>query len=367
MGEVQVRAAAYEGGLAEVVRGMLDQAGLGPRMAGSQVLIKPNWLMPAPPEKAVTTHPQVVRAAAEFVLDHGGRVLVADSPALGSLARLEREGGYAKALAGLPVARRTFEATVGVDVGPPFGAISLAREAVEADLILNLAKLKTHSQMRLTLGVKNLFGCVVGLAKPEWHLRAGVDRDLFARLLVQIHRALAPAYTLVDGVLAMEGDGSGKGGIPRHLGLLVGGADAFAVDAAIAGLLGLDPLDLPILAAARRLGVDLPPPRVDGRRPAVADFRIPDPGPATLGPAFLQRLLRRHWLKRPVLDRARCRSCGDCWRYCPAEALAAEGEQPVFDYGRCIRCYCCVEVCPHGALVAADPWAARLWKRLRGR
>ena len=87
---------------------------------------------------------------------------------------------------------RPFRETVKVDIGAPFGRIELAREAVEADLVVNLPKLKTHTMMLLTLGVKNLFGCVVGLTKPEWHMRSGIDRTLFARLLVQIHRAVQP-------------------------------------------------------------------------------------------------------------------------------------------------------------------------------
>ena len=80
-----------------------------------------------------------------------------------------------------------------MDVGEPFGQIDIARSAVEADVVINLAKLKTHTQMLLTLGVKNLFGCIVGFKKPEWHMRSGVDRNMFARLLVQIYQAIHPA------------------------------------------------------------------------------------------------------------------------------------------------------------------------------
>lgn len=85
---------------------------------------------------------------------------------------------------------QAFDAEAEVDIGPPFGRVPLAREALEAEAVINLAKLKTHSQLTLTLGVKNTFGCVVGLKKPEWHMRAGIDKTLFARLIVQIHCTL---------------------------------------------------------------------------------------------------------------------------------------------------------------------------------
>ncbi len=107
--------------------------------------------------------------------------------------------------------------------------------------MINLAKLKTNTQMLLTLGVKNLFGCIVRLQKPEWHLRAGVDREMFAPLLVQIHYAIAPAATIIDGVLAMEGQGPGRSGTPRQIGTLIGGRDAAAVDAAVCRMLKLAP------------------------------------------------------------------------------------------------------------------------------
>ena len=174
---------------------------------GSRVLIKPNLLSPAKPGEAILTHPLMVRAAVEYVLAKGARPTISDSPAIGSFERILRESGIREALAGLDVEIRPFEESVSVDVGPPFGRIELAKEALEADSIINLPKLKTHGQMLLTLGVKNLFGCVVGYRKPEWHMRAGVDKAMFARLLILIAQRIRPAFTVLDGILALEGDG----------------------------------------------------------------------------------------------------------------------------------------------------------------
>ncbi|MCP3954781.1 MAG: DUF362 domain-containing protein, partial [Desulfobacterales bacterium] len=150
---------------------LMDKCGGAKIAAGKRVLIKPNFLLPAKPESAILTHPGIVAAACEYALARGAKVLVADSPATGSFPRLLKKGGFTRALKGLDVTIRPFKETMPVDIGEPFGQIALAREALEADVVVNLAKLKTHSQMLLTLGVKNLFGCVVGLQKPHWHLR----------------------------------------------------------------------------------------------------------------------------------------------------------------------------------------------------
>ncbi len=338
---------------------------------GDRVLIKPNLLAPASPGRAITTHPHVVRAAAEWALGCGGRVLIADSPGMGSFERLLREGGYAAALAGLPLEMRAFRETLKVDVGPPFGSIPLARDALAADVVLNLPKLKSHCMMLLTLGVKNLFGCVVGLAKPEWHLRCGIDRASFARLLVGICTAIRPAVTLLDGILALEGDGPGKGGLPRPIGALLASPSAPALDATVCRMLGLPPPELPTHRAALELGALPAAIEVQGDPPRVEAFRFPVLAPLTFGPRRLEHLMRMHLIQRPVLRAgAVCRGCGECVRACPAEAVAAGRGGVAFDYRRCIRCYCCVEMCPQGLLRTAETAPGRLLRHLaalRGR
>jgi uncharacterized protein (DUF362 family) len=134
----------------------------------SRVLIKPNFLAPAPPEKAMLTHPLIIRAVAEYALEKGALVQVSDSPAMGTFDRIIKESGIQQALKGLNVELKEFQDSVRKDIGPPFHTIEMARDALNADVVLNLPKLKTHTQMLLTLGVKNLFGCIVGLRKPEW-------------------------------------------------------------------------------------------------------------------------------------------------------------------------------------------------------
>lgn len=365
MNPVYFKSATYaRQDITPAVGALLDKCGGGGIDPGKNVLIKPNFLLPAKPERAILTHPAIVAAVCEYALGRGARVLVADSPATGSFTRLVKKGGYTRALQGLDVEIRPFRETAVVDIGEPFGKIALAKEALEADVVINLAKLKTHSQMLLTLGVKNMFGCVVGLQKPQWHLRSGVDRDWFARLLVQIHYALKPALTLVDGIWSLEGDGPGRGGRPRHTGVLVGGRDAAAVDAAICRFLKIDPANLPTHRAAAAYGLISGEPDILGDFKIVDGFALPDQGAVAFGPAYLKGLIRNHVLQKPVADPDKCRACGECEAYCPAKAVCVHDQGVAFDYGACIRCYCCVEVCPHGALAARMPRTGMLLERI---
>ena len=361
MTPVIVRNATYDSNtLRPVIFGMMEAMGGEKIGSGSRVLIKPNLLSPALPRQAVLTHPAVVRAVVEYCNERGARPLVADSPAMGSFDLLLRISGIRDALRGLDCECRSFQNSVRVDIGEPFGTIEIAEDAVRADVIVNLPKFKTHSQMLLTLAVKNLFGCVVGYRKPEWHMRAGVDRQAFARLIARIGMTLRPAFNILDGVLALEGQGPGTSGVPRELGVLLAGRDPFALDRIVCRMVGLDPEQLPVLKAAREMGFPAPEEEIDGSLPEIRDFRLPSLTSLIYGPKFLHGFIRRQLLRRPVCDPALCRMCGECWKICPARAITPEAKPLRFDYDRCIRCFCCIEVCPFGALRTTETLAGRI-------
>jgi len=369
MPRVIVQTATYDSvALRKHIHGILDS--LGGRdiiPPGSRVLIKPNLLAPAPPEKAMLTHPLVVRGVVEYALDCGAAVQISDSPAIGSLEKVLKTSGIFDALRGLPVAYRPFSASRAIEVGEPFQRIEIAEDALNADLVINLPKLKTHSQMLLTLGVKNLFGCIVGYRKPEWHLRAGVDREMFAQLLVRIYRAVRPAITLLDGILAMEGEGPGISGTPRPLKVILAGADAVAIDMTVCRMLGIPPEQLLTNRIAREMGLTEGPIQVDGELPRVRDFRLPEMTPLVFGPRMFHGFLRKHLVQRPVPGASPCKLCGECWKYCPAQAITHDRKRVHFDYDRCIRCYCCLEVCPHAALRAEEPRFGKIFRKVVGK
>lgn len=360
MAKVISRQTGYDyGQLKPVLFDMMDSLGGDRVTKGMNVLLKPNLLAPAAPDRAMLTHPHVVRAVAEYVLRKGASVRIADSPAMGGFEKVLKESGIMKALEGLDVTFGEFKSSATVRIHEPFHTIELAEDALNADMIINLPKLKTHCQMLLTLGVKNLFGCVVGFRKPEWHMKAGVARETFARVLVEIYNALRPAITILDGILAMEGDGPGKSGTPRHVGLLIGSDDAVALDMAVCTILGIPPDTLPTNKAAREMGIVDDAVDLEGVFPGIT-LKMPEMTPLVFGPTLFRGVTRKYLTQRPVPLDGACRLCGECRNYCPAHAISYAGKKIRFDYDACIRCYCCVEICPHAALRVDQPAVGKL-------
>ncbi len=365
MSKVFIRKAEYDYKILKpVFFEIMDRTAEDMIQKNSRVVIKPNLLAPASPDKAIVTHPLIIKAAVEYVLDKGARPVISDSPAIGSFEKIIKESGIRDALEGLNVEYTEFRTSLSVDVGKPFNEIEIAADAVNADFLINLPKLKTHAQMLLTLGIKNLFGCIVGMKKPEWHFRTGVDRDMFARLLVKIYQAVNPDITIMDGILAMQGEGPGKGGEPRHIGVLLGSRDTFAVDMAVCKMLGISPDRVLTSKYIMEQGIAAEEFIVDGDLPEVKDFKFPEMVPLVFGPRPVHNFMRRHLVQRPVCDESLCKHCGECWKYCPAKAITHEKKKIRFNYEKCIRCYCCIEVCPHGALSAHETVLGKTARRI---
>jgi uncharacterized protein (DUF362 family)/Pyruvate/2-oxoacid:ferredoxin oxidoreductase delta subunit len=329
---------------------------------GTRVLVKPNLLAASMFEQAIVTHPLVVKAACEYALEQGAVVTVGDSPPMGAFEKIINATGLKRALHGLPVTLKELGSPISIPTGESFREVELSQDALGAEAIINLPKLKTHSQMSLTLAVKNLFGCVVGVSKGEWHLRVGDDRERFAELLASIYKALPPSISLMDGILAMEGNGPGTGGTPRELGVLMGSRNAPALDAAVCKMVGYEPFALLTNKAAWDMGL-MGEYAVEGDLPSVGGFVVPQETRVMFGPEFFKGFLRRHLTVRPECVDDTCELCAECTRMCPAGALDMTGKKLRFDYDRCIRCYCCLEVCPHGALTRRDPLLRRMFRK----
>lgn len=340
---------------------------------GARVLVKPNLLYPRPAEAAVTTHPEVVRAVVELAQRAGAsEVLVGDSPALARAASVAKVSGLSAALAGTPARLVDFDATVEVK-GELYPRLVLAKRVVESDVVINVAKAKTHAHTGLTLATKNCFGCVPGLRKSQWHLRAGSDEQ-FGRLIIDVARTVRPALSIVDAVVAMEGNGPGNG-TPRPIGALAAGVDTLAVDAVLSRLLGFRREELTIETAAVATGGA---PRrakdIEIVGDPVADFAVKDFrraagrnvdfAPLFRLPEFVVRLGRRFATPQPVISDRLCRRCGQCAKICPPKAMDfRKGELPVIDRDTCIRCFCCQEICPHGAITVREGALARIFSR----
>lgn len=323
---------------------------------GERVLIKPNMLSAKPPEAAVTTHPAVLRAVIELVKGAGGIPLVGDSPGFGSTRSVAKRSGMLSVIEATGAELAEFSETREVASVGEFRRFEVAAAYLDADKIINLPKLKTHEMMTLTCGVKNLFGILVGAAKPAWHLQAGHDRELFARVLLQIYQLRPPDLTIVDAITAMEGEGPGSGD-PRHVGLLLAGENPVAVDMIAAEIAGMPKRLLFVERQAERLGLPgsdrsgIAVAGVDPQSLHLPPFRLPPVSDVGFGlPCFLKNLLRNQLTTRPVQIRERCVLCGVCVKGCPPGVIRIEGKNLRFDYDRCIRCFCCRELCPEAAL-----------------
>lgn len=246
---------------------------------GSLVLLKPNLLSGTRRDGLACTHPQFVAAVAEWFIDHGARVRIGDSPAFGTARMVMGACGIREAVKGLPVRMVNFTRSQARTLAGG-AAIGLATEALGCDLLVNLPRVKAHSQLLVTLAVKNLFGTVVGVRKPLWHMRSGGCPGQFSGLILDLLGVLPAGITLVDGIVAMEGEGP-MAGSAYPLKVVAGGCSPVAVDAALLAVLGIDPLQSPIAREALRRDMagarieDLAWPLRTARDLAVRDFRVP--------------------------------------------------------------------------------------------
>ena len=364
--------------VAEATRRALDLIGGVSQFVqpGQRVLVKPNLLSAKRPDKAVTTHPEVVRAAVTLMREAGAEVWVGDSP--GGVEwhvtqRAFEETGIGPAATEAGAELLDFDTCERQFIDLPDGAVlkrfALARPVLDADVVLSLPKLKTHNYTLYTGAVKNMLGCVPGGGKIRVHQLATSTRDLAAALL-DIYGVVRPRLALIDAVVGMEGDGPAHGD-PRHLGFLIASADSVAADAVACRLIGHRPRAIHILgqAEARGLGVGtLERTEVVGERldECVApDFVRCSNALLELVPAWLARLVGRTVRIDPEIVQETCQRCGLCQRSCPAQAIDGDGPFAV-DPARCIRCFCCHELCPHGAVALRRSLALRVYDWLHG-
>jgi uncharacterized protein (DUF362 family)/Pyruvate/2-oxoacid:ferredoxin oxidoreductase delta subunit len=357
----------------EVLRGLREAVGLIGGMAafvkpGNRVLLKPNLIFGKPPEKAVTTHPSIVGAVIRMVREAGGVPSIGDSPGLGGVSRAAEKAGIKK------VAEETKCPLIDFNRpelprktgGEFFKRLEIDKAVLEADVVINLPKWKTHAQALLTLGVKNLFGCVPGAKKALWHLQAGEDRERFAQVLVDLYQVIHPSLTILDGVVGMEGDGPSSGD-PIGLGLILAGTDALSLDQIVCDLLAIPRKTLVTNQVAFERGLGKDEIEVRGENPN--EIKIPNyklPSLCRMDwrvPGFLKKGLKNALSSRPVVEKEVCKLCQQCVEMCPPKAIDSARGQPEFDYGKCIRCYCCQEICPESAIRIEPGWALKLMGR----
>lgn len=221
---------------------------------GDRVLLKPNLLTGARPTQECVTRPELVYCVAELVIAAGGKPFLGDGPAFGSAHGVAQANGYLPLMNELNVPIVEFKGARYKTISEEFDHLLLSKEVMEADVVINLPKVKSHVQLTLTMGVKNLFGCVPGKMKAWWHMEAGKDEARFGQMLVETARTISPNLTILDGIIGHEGNGPSNGE-PRELGILAASANVFALDRSIVDLLQVAPERVLTIAAARKLGL----------------------------------------------------------------------------------------------------------------
>jgi uncharacterized protein (DUF362 family)/NAD-dependent dihydropyrimidine dehydrogenase PreA subunit len=336
-----------------------------PEVAGKRILVKPNILKAASPEKAVCTHPEFLGAVLRFLKAKGAaRIMAGDSPAW--------QGGRAAARTSGLLEAATREGVEWLEFSPgearnSEGArlvrgFALASALGDCDLVVNLPKLKTHRLMKYTGAIKNLFGLVPGLGKSGFHLRFPSSAD-FGTMLVDLAASVGDCFTFMDGIVAMEGEGPGDGD-PYDLGVILASSDPAALDWTAASCIGYDPRQIPYLVdAIGRTGRDPAKPAIEVGPQSVEELHVDDfkllpyetKGASSVGsiPSFVKGFLKRALADRPIFDPERCEGCSACVVVCPAKALELKRGKPnrvLIDDEACIGCFCCHEVCPAHAI-----------------
>ncbi len=359
-----IRTARYSD-LAPVVHELMEMFPIDFR--GKRVLIKPNLLFPVPPEKAVTSHPALLKVIAEEVKKRGGTPWIGDNgidvPNL--YRKTEMEPTCAPYMVNISKGASLFE------IGG--FRVPISRALLEADIFINVPKLKTHGVAGLTCCLKNPFGLIPGNFKARMHAVTGHAKRL-TEFLLDLYHWRIPNLNIVDGILAMQGDGPSRG-TPREVGKIIAGEDGIAVDAACARLIGFaNPREIKLIAMAEKKGLvnfDLDHLRIEGPFEVIGDFVHPStytvniPGKKSPFAADHEKYLE-NWTElsqvKPTCNETLCTQCGDCPPACPSGAVQLQ-PYPKIDPEKCVSCFCCVEVCQEKALLI--PMADELLERRR--
>ncbi len=219
---------------------------------GDTVLLKPNFITPRSRHCAAQTDPAVIIETARLLKDFGAKPFVGDSPAWSNVFACVKKLELEQPLKDLGVPVRQLDKPVRQRITAGSAKVAVSSVALDADVIINLPKFKSHQQLVATFAVKNMFGCVAGKQKAYWHFANGKNRSDFCRLLIEIYGFMNPALTIVDAVIAMDGPGP-INGRPRPLGWLIASADPIACEAVCSRLVNIDPNELPIIKTARQM------------------------------------------------------------------------------------------------------------------
>ncbi len=343
---------------------------------GERIVLKPNILIGTDPDKHVTTHPAVFRAAGKLLKDAGVIVLYGDSPSFGKSEPNLRRSGIKQVGDELGFILADFDSGRSVSHKDALliKKFVVANGVLDSDGLVSLPKFKTHGLVRFTGAVKNQFGCIPGLRKSQYHVKLPDPYD-FATMLVDLNTLIRPRLYIMDGIVAMEGNGPRSGRL-KQLNVLLLSTDPIALDATACRIAHLDPEIVPTSKPGEKAGlgiyhiedIELMGEALESF--VDRSFEVNRTAPVSRSGGRFRVYLKNRLTQRPVIDKAKCTCCGTCVTMCSVQPKAVnwykgdKSKPPIYDYNRCIRCYCCQETCPEGAVYLSNPLLGRIYSRL---
>ncbi|MFP4477598.1 MAG: DUF362 domain-containing protein [Desulfatibacillaceae bacterium] len=368
---VMILEAGYDESMGRAVDEVFDA--FSPEVSGKRVLVKPNILAPHPPEAGITTHPTLVAAVVRALKDRGAKVMVGDNPGVGGYGRAKEAAdvtGIREAAGDSYV--NLAENAVRVDLFSRWAdSVAVSREVLDADLVVNLPKFKTHGLTFITGAIKNTFGYVVGGEKMRMH-SSGATPARFAELVLDIYSLKPPELNVMDAVEGMEGNGPSNGST-RRIGKLLASDNAVCLDAVMVAMCGTRAANVPLVKQAGERGLGhVDPARIVTNVPVepIPDFKLPKTYVPGLMGVVLNRFLSDKIRCVPEVIQEKCEKCGICVKHCPVDAMRVENGRVAPDLDECIRCYCCQEMCPNDAIRLSGrviSWLRRNAPGLEGR
>jgi len=358
-----------------VSRGLALLGGAGTFVSrGEKIVLKVNLLVGEAPEKCVNTHPVVFQCVAEMLAAEGALLKYGDSPAFGSPYAAAKKTGIARVAEEMNIDLADFKegGEVFYEKGIQNKKFFIANGILTSDGVVSLPKLKTHGLEKYTGCIKNQFGCVVGMRKGEFHMKLPDPTD-FAKMIVDLNNYIHPRLYIMDGIIAMEGNGP-RGGNPRPMNVLLFSADPVALDATACRLINLNPLHVPTTVIGGETGAgtfreeDIEIVGDELKKFICPDFVVDHTPVKKFKNNKGLKFINNRLVPRPVIISKKCTLCGTCIQSCPVEGKAVNwpdgnhDKVPVYDYGQCIRCYCCQELCPEGAIELRDPTIRKVAK-----
>lgn len=326
------------------------------------VALKPNLLAKRSPDAGITTNPVFVRVSAEYFLEKGAKVVICDSPG-GVYNTASMNGIYS--VCGMKDASEKSGAELNFDMGQKEmfnseGVVSksfpIISPLANADFIVNLCRLKTHSLCNMSAAVKNMYGSIPGLLKAEQHARFPEQKD-FSRYLIDLCGTVKPNISVIDSIIAMEGNGP-AGGTLKKVGLVLSSCDPYVLDRVACHIMGFKTDEVLTVKNSCKMGLcpeEVSEIEISGENVAkyVSSFKRPDTsagGVIKQLPNIMGGRLRK-WLEpKPAIVAKKCVGCGECAKCCPQETIKIVNKKAVIVYDKCIKCYCCQELCPMKAV-----------------